>query len=291
MNSSVLKTFLVGATAFLAVLFATKLTKAAQDTGKYPTVTLSKKNTVTFRDVVTGQSVGDAQAKVLALSNNLAKDEPIYLYLDTPGGSIVAGEQLIHTLHGIPHEVKTVTSFAASMGFITAQSLGERLILPNGILMSHRAKVGIEGQLPGEFNTEAQFWTNVVSNIEGQMARRMEMTLKDYQSMIRDEYWVSGDKAVADHAADRVVNVRCGEDMQGTYVENINTVFGPIAVTWSECPLISSPLNIAFSGLDGSSTDSLEIDRVKRTTFETLNNRLDFVKDPVLQQSYYHYVK
>lgn len=288
MNVTTLKRCGYGVAVFFAVMAVTKLVNAENTAAKTNTIVLSKKNTLTFRSVFTDQSVGTAQLRAMELSANLAKDQSMYLYLDTPGGDIIAGEQLITTLKGLPNEVKTITSFAASMGFVTAQSLGERYILPNGVLMSHRAKVGVQGQIPGEFNTQSSFWATYVTDIEGQMAARLSMPLNAYQSLVHDEYWVKGDKAVTDHAADQVINVRCGEDLRGETSETINTIFGAINVVWSECPLVSAPISINFGNIEGN---ALEVEKIKITTFKVLNNRREFVNDPILQQNYFRFVK
>lgn len=254
-------------------------------------VVLSKANTLAFHDVFTESTVTALQSKALAISNNLPAGKPMYLFLDTPGGSVVAGEQLIATLKGLPRETKTITSFAASMGFITAESLGERFILPSGILMSHRATVGVEGQLPGEANTRLAFWSAQVSRIEDTMAARMQMTPAAYRNLIHDEYWVSGDKAVKDHAADKVVSIRCGKDMTGTYTETVMSMFGPVQLTWSDCPMISAPLAINFSGLSASDAEQAQLDQFKRATFVIYNDKYSFISNTTARETYFRFMK
>ena len=281
--------FLVGASIALTIaVFALADGTAAPPVGK---VVLEKKNTLAFRDVVTMSSVTNLQKKALAMSSQLSKNDVIYLFLDTPGGSIVAGEQLIATLKGLPQEVKTITNFAASMGFITVQSLGERLVMPNGILMSHRAFIGLEGQLPGEFNTQAKFWSDAITDIERVMAARMGLGLTAYQKMIKDEYWVKGANAVTQHAADRVVNVSCGSDLNGSYDEQVMTMFGPVTLVWSECPVVTYPIDIKFNGINEYEVDKYEFDKFKRLTLETYSSKLKILTDPVHRDAYFKYVK
>lgn len=252
-------------------------------------VVLEKKNTLAFRDVVSASSVTNLQKAALKMSAQLSKNDVIYLFLDTPGGSIVAGEQLITTLKGLPQEVKTITSFAASMGFITVQSLGERLVLPNGILMSHRAYVGIEGQMPGEFNSQAKFWNEAVEDIEIGMAARMGLPLAEYQKLIHSEYWVKGPKSVKANAADRVVNVSCGSDLNGTYDDSIDTIFGPIKVTWSECPLVTYPVDISFASV--YTRDSVEEEKLTRLVRDTYSTKRKIVSDPIHRDMYFRFVR
>lgn len=246
-------------------------------------LTLSKKNTVVLHDVFTEQTTSAVAAQAIAISGKLPANQPIYLYLDTPGGEVVAGEHMVDVLKGLPQEVKTITNFAASMGFITVQSLGERLITPSGVLMSHRATVGAEGQIPGELFTRLGFWAAYTRDIEDTMAKRMGITTDNYINLIYNEYWVHGHKAVAAHAADRVVTVRCGADMLGTYDQTLTTMFGDVKLTWSECPLISFPVGIAM--------DNLDSDEAQSVIREAYYNKYTFASDRDANTKFFHLVK
>lgn len=214
----------------------------------YPTLIFSKNNTLTFRDVITAKSVSDIQVKLIQMSHSLPETTPIYLVLDTPGGSIDAGLSLISTARGLPQEVKTVTLFAASMGFHTVQSLGERYVLSSGTLMSHRASIGgLSGQVPGEAVTRLNALIRLTTEMDEKASKRIGMSLADYQNLIRDEYWVQGENAVKESMADKTVYGRCAEDMNGSYTQVVMTLFGAFTVEWSNCPLISAPLRIDVS--------------------------------------------
>jgi ATP-dependent Clp protease, protease subunit len=253
-------------------------------------VVFTPKNTVSLRLPVTTSSVKSLQQQLFAMNQKLPAGEPIYFFLDTPGGSIIAGEELIATIQGLGREVKTVVSFAASMGFMFTQSLGERLILPNGTLMSHRAHIGLEGQIPGEFNTRALYWINRVEALERRVADRMKLPFSDYQKLVKDEYWVGGNDAVKQRAADRVTNATCAPEMMETFGETVDTMLGPVKVLWSNCPLITTPLGIDFSNLDKEAATS-EIERIKTTIYSVTNNKRAFVSDNVLREFYFRYVR
>lgn len=278
--------YFIGVVAVLGLLGVAKA--SSNGTASPQVVRLEKKNTLVMRQVFTEDSVSAVQQAALQLSAAAGASDTIYLYLDTPGGSIVDGSHLINTLKALPQEVKTITSFSASMGFITAESLGERLSLPDGVYMSHRAKIGLQGQIPGEINTRLHFWENATSDIETTMATRLGLTLPAYQNLIREEYWVSGEEAVKAKVADKVVLVSCAQDLSGTTDTTIQTMFGPIKVTYSDCPLISAPLAISFGALEGPAND---VENVRRVVYEVLTNKYDFADNIFLQSEYAKYVK
>lgn len=215
-----------------------------------PVMILGSKNTITFRGPVTDLSVSEVQQQLLSMSEKLGKNDVIYLVLDTPGGSIDSGNLLIDTAKSLPQKVKTLTIFAASMGFHIAQNLDERLITPSGTLMSHRAKVGgLGGEIPGELIVRINHILRILQVMDAKASSRMGMAVDKYREMIRDEYWVYGEDSLSAKAADKIVLARCAPDMMGTVDQEIRTFFGNIQVTWSRCPLITAPLKVNLGGL------------------------------------------
>ena len=104
-------------TVALAFLTAIPVIKAAKLTPNKDQIVLNKNNTVSINDVVSPESVSDWTLKVKELDNKGPVNEPIYLVMNTPGGSIEAGIDFIEATKGMHRPVKTITVFAASMGF------------------------------------------------------------------------------------------------------------------------------------------------------------------------------
>lgn len=253
------------------------------------TIALEKKNTVSLREPFTGSSINKLKLEIIALSNSLKKTDTIYLYLDTPGGEIVAGEELLAVIKSISQPVVTISNFAASMGYLTVQgSTGKRYVTENGILMSHRATVGAEGQTPGEFETHvglAQKMTGVLSEMA---AKRTGISLADYQKRVKDEYWVQGEEAVKDGQADGVVHVTCSADLSGTSAETVFTMFGPVEVEYADCPIATYPVAVHFDGGPGSSVE----ERLFQQAFmSALTDKPGFLANSSLQDSFYRAVK
>ena len=73
----------------------------------------------------------------------------IYLYINSPGGSVTAGLSIIDTMHHIKPPVATVcVGMAASMGslILSQGAKGKRFVLPNAEVMIHQPSGGAYGQ-------------------------------------------------------------------------------------------------------------------------------------------------
>lgn len=73
----------------------------------------------------------------------------IFLYINSPGGSVTAGLSIIDTMHHIKPDVATVcVGMAASMGslILSQGAKGKRYILPNAEVMIHQPSGGAYGQ-------------------------------------------------------------------------------------------------------------------------------------------------
>lgn len=252
-------------------------------------IVLTENNTISLRMAVYGKTVAKLQQKAYALSKRLPANATIYLVLDTPGGSIVSGMEMINALKNLPQEVKTITNFSASMGFITVQGLGERLILPQGILMSHRAFTAEWGQTPGEFESRSKFWQKYIDEVHALSAKRIGMTPAALMKKHYDEWWLYGEDAVAANAADRVVNATCGESLAGTYKDVRRRWWGTISIEWSKCPLISYPVDVKF-GFDWGIKDDKrqEIDKFYKTM---LYNKREFLTKYIVTGKFVEYLK
>lgn len=210
-------------------------------------VTLESRNTVVFRGPVTSGSVTQVMIKLKKVSRKLNKRDIIYLVLDTPGGSVSAGLNLIDFMKALPQKITTITLFAASMGFQIVQNSDNRLITTNGTLMSHRAKGGVSGQFDGELESRYKMIKRSIDYLDTIASKRMGMSLKNYKSLIFNEYWVHGFDAVEDKAADEQILVRCGKSLDGEDTVALQTLFGTANLVFSKCPLVRAPISTTFN--------------------------------------------
>lgn len=236
-----MKTFLALFT--IGILLSTQLLSQSDDT-----VLLTDKNTVTFTGPVNDMSVANAQVKLGQISKNLNKNEIIYLVIDSPGGSVSAGNLFIDYANSLPQKIKPICIFCASMGYHMFQSFNERLVFSSSTLMSHRASLGgMGGQVPGELESRLKWIKDELLQMDTKVAKRVGLTVEDYRKLIYDELWLNGTSAVATKHADRVAKIKCSDNLiAGTNNDTVITMFGPVEVKTSKCPLINGILDFKF---------------------------------------------
>lgn len=248
------------------------------------TVTLEAKNTVVFRGPVMGSTVDKAIRQLIEMSRELAKTDTIYLVLDTPGGSVTDGAEFIDFLEGLPQEVKTITMFAASMGFqIAENNKGERMITRNGTLMSHRAYLGgMEGQLNGEFESRYRMIKRQIDYLETVDIKRIGITMEEYQEKINKEWWVHGYDAAEQKVADTMIILQCGKSMTGEEELVVQTMFGNVSVMFDKCPLFRNPIKVELKGI-------MESDRVKVRDLmnDLFYDKVKFVRENIVTNKFY----
>lgn len=211
-------------------------------------IVLTEKNHIVFSGQVSDASVAAAQVQLGKISSNLGRNEVIYLVIDSPGGSVSAGNQFIDFAQSLPQKIKPICIFCASMGYHMFQSFGERLVTPSSTLMSHRASLGgLSGQVPGELETRLSAIKDTLNQMDASVAKRVGTSVEAYQKLIYDELWLNGRSAVAIKHADRLAKIKCDNELLvGKKVEEFMTPFGPVEATLSSCPLISGILDVKF---------------------------------------------
>lgn len=105
------------------------------------------------RVIMLGSDVNDDVAnQICAQLLFLEGEDPksdVWLYINSPGGSITAGMAIYDTMQFISCDVATVClGLAASMGqfLLTAGTAGKRYTLPNARIMMHQPLAGLRGQ-------------------------------------------------------------------------------------------------------------------------------------------------
>ena len=212
-----------------------------------PTLKLTTDNTITLNGPVTNKSVQEVELAAKELDATLKSGYPIYLVLNTPGGSIQSGLELIEFLNSLNRPVRTVTIFAASMGWQIVQHLGNRYILNYGVLMSHKASGGFSGEFPGQLDSRLSFWKRRLYLMDKVTVARTKgkQTLKSYYGMMENELWLGGQDSVRLGYADRVIKMSCSKQLADKrQIITITTFFGSFKLKFSACPTVTGPVGV-----------------------------------------------
>jgi ATP-dependent Clp protease protease subunit len=108
---------------------------------------LLKERIIWLGSEVRDDNSNEIAAKLLLLAADDDKKD-IFLYINSPGGSITAGMAIYDTMQYVPNDIVTVgIGMAASMGqlLLTAGTKGKRYITPNARVLLHQPHGGFGG--------------------------------------------------------------------------------------------------------------------------------------------------
>jgi ATP-dependent protease ClpP protease subunit len=182
-------------------------------------VVLTKDNVIVMDDYFDSDTVAKVEKVAKEMDARLPSTEPLYLVIDSGGGSIDAGIELIGFLNRLNRKVYTLPLFAASMGFQTVQGVnGTRFITEDGTLMSHKARGGFFGEFPGQLDSRYSYYLKKIQRLDKKAVKRTngKHTVKSYANLIENEYWCDGQDCIDQGFADKLVNPSCDASLNGT---------------------------------------------------------------------------
>jgi len=137
-------------------------------------------------------------------------DKDIFLYINSPGGSVSAGLSIYDTMNFIKPDVSTLCmGMAASMGsfLLMAGTKGKRIALPNSKIMIHQPSGGAQGQA-----TDIEIHAREILKTREQLNRiyadRTGQTLEKITADMERDYYMSPDEAKAYGLIDQVIAKR-----------------------------------------------------------------------------------
>lgn len=153
------------------------------------------------RIIFLGSAIDDDVANsIIAQLLFLAADEPekdIYLYINSPGGSVTAGMAILDTMNHIKPDVSTIcVGMAASMGslLLTAGAPGKRLALPNSEIMIHQPLGGVRGQAT-DIKIHADWIIKTRQKLNQIYVERTGQPLEKIERDTDRDYFMSADEA------------------------------------------------------------------------------------------------
>lgn len=219
-------------------------------------ITLTKENTVVLRGEVSSESVDKALNSILQNSS-----PNVYLYISSPGGSIMAGIHFIDKLRSSGKKVTCIADIAASMAFVILQSCETRYVLDSSLIMQHVATYGLQGEAPKNWKL-VQMIHRMLDVMDKAQADKLKLSLSEFRGKTRDDWWLLGNDAVEARAADETVEVSCNSELLRSRVKEEMAVFiFKVEVTWYGCPLHRAPEKVEMGkGLAETNLTLLTVD-------------------------------
>jgi ATP-dependent Clp protease, protease subunit len=166
------------------------------------------------RVVMLGTEVNDdiANAICAQLLYLEAEDEKadIWLYINSPGGSVTAGMAIYDTMNFVGCDVATVgIGLAASMGqfLLGAGARGKRFALPNARIMMHQPSAGLRGQA-ADIAIQAEQLTYMKRRLAEQIAEHTGQSVDQIMTDSDRDRWFTATQALDYGIIDKVIQRR-----------------------------------------------------------------------------------
>lgn len=124
-------------------------------------------------------------------------EKDIFLYINSPGGSVTAGMAIYDTIQHIKPDVQTIClGMAASMGsfLLAAGAKGKRFALPNAEVMIHQPLGGAQGQAT-EIEIAAKHILRTREKLNKILAERTGQTLDKIETDTDRDFFMTAEEA------------------------------------------------------------------------------------------------
>ena len=170
---------------------------------------LLKERVIFLVGPVNDQSANLVVAQLLFLESE-NPDKDIYLYINSPGGSVSAGMSIYDTMNFVKPDVSTMClGLAASMGsfLLMAGAKGKRVALPNSRVMIHQPSGGAQGQAT-DIEIHAREILKTREKLNQIYADRTGQPLAKIQADMERDFYLDAEEAKAYGLIDQVITQR-----------------------------------------------------------------------------------
>lgn len=167
---------------------------------------LLKERIIFLGEEVNATSAGLVVAQLLFLEAE-DPDKDIYLYINSPGGSITDGMAIYDTMNYIKPDVVTIcTGMAASMGafLLCSGAKGKRFALPNSEIMIHQPLGGFQGQAT-DIDIHARRIIKIKENLNHIISENTGKPLEQIKKDVERDYFMSAQEAKEYGLIDEVI--------------------------------------------------------------------------------------
>lgn len=145
-------------------------------------------------------------------------DKDIFLYINSPGGSISAGMAIYDTMQHVRCDVATVcVGMAASMGafLLAAGAKGKRRALPNSEIMIHQPSGGARGQAT-DIAIQAEHILNIKKRMNRILSERTGQPLEKIEADVERDFFMTAQAALEYGIVDEVYVTRKNSEQKAS---------------------------------------------------------------------------
>ena len=155
------------------------------------------KDRVVFLGTEVNDDIANSIISQLLFLEAQDSEKDIYLYINSPGGSVSAGLAILDTMNLIKPDVQTIVmGMAASMGafLLSAGAKGKRFALPNAEVMIHQPLGGAQGQAT-EIEISAKHILKTRERLNRILAKNTGQTLEQIEKDTERDNFMDADVA------------------------------------------------------------------------------------------------
>ncbi|MFZ1020059.1 MAG: ATP-dependent Clp protease proteolytic subunit [Minisyncoccia bacterium] len=145
-------------------------------------------------------------AQLLFLESEDSKKD-IYLYLNSPGGSVTSTMAIVDTMNHVRPDVSTFCVGLAASGaaiILSAGKKGKRFILPNAEVMIHQPAGGVEGQAT-DIAITAKHILKTRDNLNKLLAKNTGKSFAQVEKDVERDFFMDAEEAKAYGIVDEIV--------------------------------------------------------------------------------------
>lgn len=178
---------------------------------------------------------------------NQDKYETLYLYINSPGGDVKSGNDLIDTIQYYKHKINIIciADYAASMAFAIFQSCPIRYGLLHSVFMQHSITSNINKMSLSEMSNYVEYINHLQLEFNELQADRIGWSLQDFTNKVKNDWWMTGKQALKEKILDKLVIVGCSVELSSSIETNIEYDIKDKKIykyTYSKCPLITKEI-------------------------------------------------
>lgn len=172
-----------------------------------------KNRTIILNDVKNNYTGSQIYQNILIwniLDAGKVEKEPIKIYIDSYGGSIIDAFEVIDAIKASKIPVYTIVTGAAySSGLFIALAGDKRMAYEHTSFLLHEGSIGSGMQDAHKFKKYAEFYNTQLQQLKDHIIKNSNITEEDYDKMSKDDNWFTAQQALDLGFIDEIINTIC----------------------------------------------------------------------------------